>query len=243
DPPGRHRRDQRHRRELALVPHDLSRGDQSRLRPHRSRQGLVGNHRAVSPRPQERHAADPNRRRGGDSAPVHGKPPHRVLLRRSRPRLLHDRCHSRARFRGRARHGVHRLGALHRRIAADRYLLQPGRSADSDAMMPFDIVILWTDALIFVLIACIVAAGFYIRSQEHLRTSWRRLVENRTGMAALTVLLVFVAVGFADSLHYRPAPQVGVWSLLDALLRNLKTHTEKTYSAPFAVKLDARETV
>jgi peptide/nickel transport system permease protein len=110
-------------------------------------------------------------------------------------------------------------------------------------MMPFDIVILWTDALIFVLIACIVAAGFYIRSQEHLRASWGRVVENRTGMVALTVLLVFVAVGLGDSLHYRPAPQVGVWSILDALLRDLKTHTEKTYSAPFAANLDARETV
>jgi peptide/nickel transport system permease protein len=110
-------------------------------------------------------------------------------------------------------------------------------------MMPFDIVILWTDALIFVLIVCLVAAGFYIRSQEHLRASWRRVVENRTGMAAITVLLVFVAVGLADSLHYRAAPQVGVWSVLDALLRDLKTHTEKTYSAPFAANLDARETV
>jgi len=68
------------------------------------------------------------------------------------------------------------------------------------------------------------------------------------------VLSAFVAVGLLDSLHYRPrfAPVEGgdtpiysveVWSALDALGANLKTQTEKTYSAPFATHLSSKETI
>ena len=39
--------------------------------------------------------------------------------------------------------------------------------------MPFKIVILWTDALVFLLIAVVIASGWYIRRQEHLRAPWR----------------------------------------------------------------------
>jgi peptide/nickel transport system permease protein len=119
-------------------------------------------------------------------------------------------------------------------------------------MMPFAIVILRTDALIFLLTGCIVVAVLYMRRQEHLRSAWRKVAENRIGMTALTVLAAFVGVGLLDSLHYRPllSPAEGdknaiysveVWSALDTLAANLKQHTEKTYSAPFAMYLYARE--
>jgi peptide/nickel transport system permease protein len=73
-------------------------------------------------------------------------------------------------------------------------------------------------------------------------------------MAALTVLLAFVAVGLLDSLHYRPrldalngqaaaGYSTEVRSALDALLQPLKAATEKTYSAPLATHLYAKETV
>jgi peptide/nickel transport system permease protein len=110
--------------------------------------------------------------------------------------------------------------------------------------MPFTPTILWTDALIFALVGLVVLSGFYVRSQEYLRDVWRKVLRSRPGMAALTVLLVFAAVGLLDSLHYRPRPaQVEIWSVLDALFAHLKTDTEKTYSAPFATHLYAKETV
>src|SRR5262245_30012588 len=107
--------------------------------------------------------------------------------------------------------------------------------------MPFIPVILWTDALVFILIGCVVAAGFYVRSQEHLRSSWRRVAESRPAMVAFTVLAVFVAIGLVDSLHYRPrlaavegastpVYSVEIWSALDAIAARLKANTEKTYS-------------
>ncbi|MDP2323469.1 MAG: ABC transporter permease [Gammaproteobacteria bacterium] len=115
-------------------------------------------------------------------------------------------------------------------------------------------IILWTDALVFVLIACAVAAGRYVSRREYLLASWRRVGESRAGMAALTVLAAFVLVGLLDSLHYRPRleavagkPATGysteVRSALDMLLLPLRAGTEKTYSAPLATHLYARETV
>ena len=118
-------------------------------------------------------------------------------------------------------------------------------------MMP---VVLWTDALVFLLLAAAVGAGFQVRRRAYLLASWRRVGESRAGMAALLVLLAFAAIGLLDSLHYRPRladangrPANGysteVRSALDALLRPLRNAAEKTYSAPLATHLYARETV
>ena len=115
-------------------------------------------------------------------------------------------------------------------------------------------IILWTDALVFLLIACGIGSGFYISRREYLLASWRRVGESRAGMAALTVLAAFIVLGLLDSLHYRPRleavagqPANGysseVRSALDALLLPLRSGTEKTYSAPLATHLYARETV
>lgn len=73
-------------------------------------------------------------------------------------------------------------------------------------------------------------------------------------MAALTVLVFFIAIGLLDTVHIRPAVEnsnssngekaysVEVLSLLDLVAAPLRTRVEKTYSAPFAAFLYARET-
>lgn len=115
-------------------------------------------------------------------------------------------------------------------------------------------IVLWTDALVFLLIACAAAAGRYVSRREYLLSSWRRVGESRAGMAALTVLAAFVMVGLLDSLHYRPRLEAvagkqtagystEVRSALDTLLLPLRAGTEKTYSAPLATHLYAKETV
>lgn len=118
-------------------------------------------------------------------------------------------------------------------------------------------VLLWTDLLLFVLLAVGVAVVFYVRAREPLREAWRKVGKRPTGMAAACVLLVFVAIGMLDSLHYRPALPAAegaapgsaptysaeVLSALDAMLAGLRLNTEKTYSAPFAATLYQRETV
>jgi peptide/nickel transport system permease protein len=118
--------------------------------------------------------------------------------------------------------------------------------------MMFKPVMLWTDALIFVLLAVILMFAVYVRRQAHLRAPWRGVMHSPTGLVSVMVLAVFVVVGLLDSIHYRPALplqpgqsvqySVEVLSVLDSLLSDLRTHTEKTYSAPLATHLYAKET-
>lgn len=115
-------------------------------------------------------------------------------------------------------------------------------------------VILWTDGLIFVLVAAVVVFVFYARQHEHLRVPWRQVFRNRVGMVSLVVLSVYITVALLDSLHFRqplensgehgkPYYSVEVLSALDVVLQSLRSRDEKTYSAPFAANLYARETV
>jgi len=121
-------------------------------------------------------------------------------------------------------------------------------------MMPFMPVVLWSDVLLFALLAICIGVAIISCRSEHLRSAWRRVGVSRTGMAALTVLAVFFLVGLLDSMHYRMRlpPQatnnastysVEVLSALDAIAAPLRLRTEKTYSAPLATQLFAKETL
>jgi peptide/nickel transport system permease protein len=112
---------------------------------------------------------------------------------------------------------------------------------------------LWTDRLVWLLVAAIVAYLLYVRRQPHLLAPWRRVTRSAYGMSALVVLATFVFVGLLDSLHYRPALEsrpgqsvaysTEVLSLLDAAASPLRHHRERTYSAPLATRAYARETL
>lgn len=119
-------------------------------------------------------------------------------------------------------------------------------------MMAFLPVILWTDALIFLLLAGIIWFVLYARRHEHLRAPWKKVIESPQGMVAAIVLALYVFIGVLDSLHYRVAlPELKsgssrqytneVLSVFDALTYRLRTQVEKTYSAPFATHLYAKE--
>jgi peptide/nickel transport system permease protein len=120
--------------------------------------------------------------------------------------------------------------------------------------MPLMPVVLWTDALVFLLIALAVGFALYARRHEHLRAPWRRVVRSRVGMVTLVVLAFYVLVGLLDTVHFRlrlPQQQPGaqaqfspeVLSLLDVLLQSLRERQEKTYSAPFATHLFVKEAI
>ena len=123
----------------------------------------------------------------------------------------------------------------------------------SAIFMDIQPVILWTDGLIFALLAGVLALGWSIRHQEHLRAPWAAVGRRPMAMGAALVLGVFVAIGLLDSLHYRekladspadkPQYSVEVLSVFDALVGDLRTRNEKTYSAPLAMHLYAKEFV
>ncbi|WP_043372473.1 ABC transporter permease [Methyloversatilis universalis] len=120
--------------------------------------------------------------------------------------------------------------------------------------MSFKPLFLWSDILLWSLLAGCVVLAFYCRRHDYLRRAWRRVGESSAAMASATLLTAFIAVGLLDSLHYQPrlpakegstevqyAPEV--LSALDALLADLRLKKEKTYSAPLATHAFAKETV
>ncbi|HEY9398104.1 MAG TPA: ABC transporter permease [Burkholderiales bacterium] len=115
-------------------------------------------------------------------------------------------------------------------------------------------VLLWTDALLWLLVALGIGYAIYVRRQPHLLAPWQRVARSAAGMSSLVFLVVFIAIALLDSIHLRPhlenvpgetqaSYSVEVLSTLDILLTGLRTHTERTYSAPLATRAYAKETM
>ncbi|PTB82522.1 peptide ABC transporter permease, partial [Methylophaga nitratireducenticrescens] len=62
--------------------------------------------------------------------------------------------------------------------------------------MPFLPVFLWTDILIFLLLAVITAGIFYLRSKPHLRSPWITVMQRKRGVISIIILLSYVTIGF-----------------------------------------------
>ncbi|MDO9226171.1 MAG: ABC transporter permease [Pseudomonadota bacterium] len=114
-------------------------------------------------------------------------------------------------------------------------------------------VLLWSDALILLLLWSVVGLVWLARNNEALRGPWRQVMRNPVGAGTALILAVYVGIGLLDSLHYverlpdqpgREAQYSGeVRSALDWVLTPLRENVEKTYSAPFAIQLYAKETM
>ena len=119
--------------------------------------------------------------------------------------------------------------------------------------MTFIPVIFWSDALVFLLLGAGVAVALYVRKREHLMLPWRRVAQSNVALVSLLVLSLFFGIGLLDSLHFRTSlPQANsgekvysseVLSVFDKLVEPLRMQTEKTYSAPFALHLYAKESL
>ena len=118
--------------------------------------------------------------------------------------------------------------------------------------MPFKLEVLWTDALIYLLLLVVALLVRHVRRHEHLVAPWRKVARSASGMSAATLLACFIAIGLADSIHYRPAIDVQdgraiyaveVLSVFDKLAEKLRTEKAKTYSAPLATHRYAKETI
>ena len=106
-------------------------------------------------------------------------------------------------------------------------------------------VILWTDALIYLLLISMLGLVFYMRSRDHMQRPLRKLAQSKIGVASLVILLFFVVIGLLDSIHFKPTntKQTEIISVLDYWATNLREHSEKTYSAPFSTHLYSKEII
>ena len=117
-------------------------------------------------------------------------------------------------------------------------------------------VFLWTDLVLWLVVATVVAYVVHVRRSPNLRTTWRHVLRDAPAMSAAVVLLVFITIALLDSIHFRPRLPVApdspanapaafgtrTLSPLDVLLRHATEAREKTYSVPLAYWGFQRET-
>jgi len=106
-------------------------------------------------------------------------------------------------------------------------------------------ILLWTDALILLLLLSSIAIAFYLHDKDHIQRPLNKIARSKVGMVSLVVLLFFLAVGLLDSIHFKSKQDNGneIISLLDQVATPLRENTEKTYSAPFATTLYSKEMI
>ena len=109
------------------------------------------------------------------------------------------------------------------------------------------IVILWTDASIWLLVLVLFAYGFGVLRKPELAAKWGRVFRDAPALASSIILVICLGVTLLDSVHYRPLlpPAPGVKdatpaydartrSLLDLVLADLLAARESTYSRPLS---------
>ncbi len=113
-------------------------------------------------------------------------------------------------------------------------------------------VVLWSDVLIYILVASLGLFFYQLSKNPLARQRWRTVFHSRAGVASFIVILFYLLIALLDSLHYR-APlektegsdevhySQEVHSVLDVVLTELRNKDEKTYSAPFAIYSFAKE--
>jgi peptide/nickel transport system permease protein len=113
--------------------------------------------------------------------------------------------------------------------------------------MGFRPVLLWSDLLIYALLVGGGISLFYAWRREYWRSAFRQVSTHRVAMVSFGILCVYALVAVLDTLHFRPADEDAaggrVTSVLDVLCGSLRERSETTYSAPFATRSFAMETV
>lgn len=106
-------------------------------------------------------------------------------------------------------------------------------------------ILLWTDTLIWLLVITVILLARYLHDKEHIQRPLGKIAQSNTGMVSLVVLLFFLIIGLIDSIHFRTHKEntSEIISLLDYFATPLREHTEKTYSAPFALTLYSKEMI
>lgn len=116
-----------------------------------------------------------------------------------------------------------------------------------------DPVILWTDALIYLLIFISVGISYQLRKSRQFMDQWYRVFHSTAGSISAVVLVFYLLVGVLDTMHFHPVIKAEsandsathsteVISVLDWMFTDIREKTEKSYSSPFATHLFVKET-
>lgn len=110
-----------------------------------------------------------------------------------------------------------------------------------------ELLFLWTDLLLWLLVLLTVVFIRYASRRRHLREPWQRVFRSGMAVGAAVVLGAFILIGLLDSIHFRSGDDAAnpgeVLSMFDTMVTPLREQQEKSYSAPFATTLYAKEMV
>lgn len=118
-------------------------------------------------------------------------------------------------------------------------------------------VILWSDILIFTLIAFVGMFLIQLRKNPQARKRWSGVFESKVGMTSFIIILFYILISVLDSMHFRePLPELDngddqqkiayssdVKSVLDVVLSGISSNNEVTYSAPFSIYSFSKENI
>lgn len=100
---------------------------------------------------------------------------------------------------------------------------------------------LWTDQCFLLVLVLSLLSIIYGLRKKHTRQAFCALFKKPIAASSAIILLLFLLIGVLDSIHYQYMNHAKSQSLLDRMLAPLNTHHEKTYSAPFALRLYTKE--
>ena len=110
-----------------------------------------------------------------------------------------------------------------------------------------ELLFLWTDLLLWLLVLLTLLFIRYAGRRRHLREPWQRVFRSGMAVGAGVVLGAFILIGLLDSIHFRSGDDAAnsgeVLSLFDTMVTPLREQQEKSYSAPFATTLYTKEMV
>lgn len=113
-------------------------------------------------------------------------------------------------------------------------------------------VVLWTDGLIYLLIASVLLLIFQARHKMDVRRAWADIFRRKLAVISCVVMSAFILIGVLDSIHFQRAlPSTNghshyspkLESVFDQLIFQIQNNTEKTYSAPFSRYLFVKENI
>ena len=117
-------------------------------------------------------------------------------------------------------------------------------------------VFLWTDFVLWLVVAGVVVYIWRMRGNARARANWSHVLRDAPAMCAAVVLGVFITIALLDSVHFRPrlaavegaaadaqvAYGTRTLSIFDALMSHAIESREKTYSIPLAYWSFQKET-
>ena len=103
--------------------------------------------------------------------------------------------------------------------------------------------LLWTDILVWLLMAGFAVLGWRSMRSVQTRRMWQNIFRSGVAMASAVVLLFYLLFALLDSVHFKVNTPIAkgmvegeIVSLLDMGMAHQKYYSERTYSAPFATR-------